>query len=86
MAVRAVRNDQEWTRYAFSVSKRVGKAVTRSRVKRRLREILRLQPLREGFDIVVVARPEAAEADFQALKSEMLMLLMRARLLQDPGP
>jgi ribonuclease P protein component len=83
MAVRSARNDLAWTRFAFSVSKRVGNAVKRNRVRRRLREILRVQPLLEGFDIVVVARPQAAEADFQSLKAEMLMLLKRARLLGD---
>lgn len=88
MTVRAARNEEQWTRYAFSVSKRVGKAVTRNRVRRRLREILRVQPLKEGYDIVVVARPSAATADFWELKSEMELLLKRSRLLRalDPLP
>jgi ribonuclease P protein component len=80
--VRSVPNEQSLTRYAFAISRRVGNAVTRNRIKRRLREILRLSALAEGFDIVIVARPAAAEADFQSLKTEMTLLLSRAKLLQ----
>jgi ribonuclease P protein component len=85
MAVRSVPNEQPLTRYAFAISKRVGNAVTRNRVKRRLREILRLSGLSEGYDIVVVARPAAAETDFQSLNAELMMLLKRARLLKAEG-
>jgi len=84
VAVRSVANEQPLSRYAFAISKRVGNAVTRNRVKRRLREILRLCMLAEGFDIVLVARPAAAECDFQTLRAELLTLLKRARLLEGP--
>jgi ribonuclease P protein component len=81
IAVRSARNDQTWSRFGYSISKRVGSAVTRNRVRRRLREILRQQPLQEGFDIVIVARPAAAESDFASLKAEAERLLGRARLI-----
>jgi ribonuclease P protein component len=77
-----VLNEQPLTRYAFAISKRVGNAVTRNRIKRRLREVLRLSALTEGYDIVIVARPAAAETDFQALKTELTLLMKRARLLE----
>ena len=85
IAVRSVPNEQPLTRYAFAISKRVGNAVVRNRVKRRLREILRLSGLTEGYDIVIVARPAAAEADFQSLRTELMMLLKRAKLLGVEG-
>lgn len=75
-------NEQPLSRYAFAISKRVGNAVARNRVKRRLREVLRLSALTEGYDIVIVARPAAAEIDFQTLKSELILLLKRAKLLE----
>ncbi len=78
-------NEQPLSRYAFAISKRVGNAVVRNRVKRRLREILRLNALAEGYDIVIVARPAAAETDFQTLKSELSLLLKRARILEPEG-
>lgn len=60
------------TRLGLTVSRRVGNAVTRNRVKRRLREIFRharpdIQP---GYDIVVVARTSAADATYQELKQD----------------
>jgi ribonuclease P protein component len=82
LAVRSIPNQVGTTRFGYAVSKRVGKAVVRNRVRRRLREITRSLPLAEGFDVVITARPEAAEADFQALKAETELLFRRARLLQ----
>jgi len=69
------------SRLAYVIPKRVGKAVTRNRVRRRLREALRSLPLAEGYDVVVSARPEAGAATFQALRQELVLLLGRARLL-----
>lgn len=70
------------SRVGITVSRRVGTAVVRNRVKRRLREILRLEHPRlvEGWDLVIVVRPAAAEADFAALSAAALSLLQRAGL------
>jgi ribonuclease P protein component len=81
LALRSVQNDLGWTRCGFVVSKRVGKAVVRNRVRRRLREIVRLAAVRDGYDLVVSARPEAAAGSFAALKQETQLLLRRARLI-----
>jgi ribonuclease P protein component len=69
------------TRFAFAIPKRVGGAVVRNRVRRRLREILRSFSLIEGFDVVISVRPVAAAATFQALQTEMTMLMRRGRLI-----
>ena len=75
------------TRFGFSVSKRIGNAVTRNRVKRRLREVVRSASVEAGFDIVIVARNGAAEADFAKIERSIHKLLRRARVLrqQDNG-
>jgi ribonuclease P protein component len=84
LSVRSVPNELALSRYAYAISKRVGSAVVRNRVRRRLRESLRTLPLHEGFDVVVSVRPEAAQASFWVLKSELTLLLKRARLLDAP--
>jgi ribonuclease P protein component len=84
MALRSVANGGPLTRLAVSASKRVGNAVVRNRVRRRLKEAFRCLPLNEGYDIVIVPRPEAAKASFGALKEELTLLLKRGRLLAEP--
>ncbi len=80
--VKALPNGLPLSRYGLSVSKRVGKAVTRNRVKRLLREILRIMPLKSGWDIIFIARPAVATADYASLKRAVEGLLSRARLLE----
>ena len=82
MVVKALPNGLDFSRYGFSVSKRVGKAVIRDRVKRLLREILRLTPLEAGWDIIFIARPLAATADYIKLRKSVEGLLSRAHLLK----
>src|ERR1700730_765124 len=57
-------------RVGFVTSRRVGGAVVRNRVRRRLREIVRQHQhrLRDGFWIVLVARGDAADASYRALE------------------
>ena len=81
MVTKTLPNRLTLSRYGFSVSRRVGKAVVRNRVKRLLREIFRLTPLEPGWDIVFIARPAAATADYASLKKAVEGLLSRARLL-----
>lgn len=85
----ARRADGERSRFGFSVSKRVGNAVVRNRVKRRLREAARVELLPHmefGWDFVVIARKDAANADYHRLNRSLLRLFRRAKLLDSaPG-
>ncbi|OGO20560.1 MAG: ribonuclease P protein component [Chloroflexi bacterium RBG_16_50_11] len=69
------------SRFGFVVSRRVGKAVVRNRVKRRLREIARQTPVKPGWDIIFIARVPAANADYVDLGKSVRKLLLRAGLI-----
>lgn len=73
------------SRFGFTVSKKIGKAVVRNRVRRRLKAAAReLLPLaRPGFDYVVIARPPAIERAYADLKSDLARAIGRVHRAAD---
>ena len=77
MVVRFVPNGRDHDRFGISTGRRLGGAVQRNRVRRRLREILRRSPndSGRGWDILVVARPPAVDASYDELRVALERLL-----------
>ncbi len=69
MVVYCRRNRLGLNRLGYTVSVKLGHAVVRNRVRRRLREIYRLNAsaLKSGYDIVIVARSRCVESDYAAM-------------------
>jgi len=82
VVMKVLPNGLSLSRYGFSVSRRVGKAVVRNKVKRLLREILRQTPLEPGWDIIFIARPRAATINYASLEKSAKDLLSKAQLLR----
>ena len=72
----ARRNRTQTNRIGITVGKKLGHAVVRNRVRRRIREVYRLNEgkFQPGWDIVVVARTRAIKADFATLTDAYLSL------------
>lgn len=74
-------------RLGLVTSRRVGGAVMRNRLRRRLREIVRRHQhdLRDGVWLVIVTRPAAARATSAELEAEWLKLARRSGVLRAPA-
>lgn len=79
------RNRLDANRVGITVSKKLGKAHVRNRVRRRIREVYRLNEdkFQSGWDIVVVARGRAISAPFSTLTSSYLALAEKAGILKN---
>ena len=78
-SVHAFPNESGTARLGLSVSKKVGNAVVRNGLRRRLREVFKASRADSegGLDLVVSARPAAAEAGFDGLQEEFARALRK---------
>lgn len=79
LAVYVRPNNHRKSRLGITVGAKVGKAVRRNRVRRRIREAYRIheEAMAPGFDMVVVARVRAAHAPYGEIERDLLRLLDR---------
>jgi ribonuclease P protein component len=80
----AAKNDLGHNRYAFVTSRRLGGAVVRNRIRRMLREMTRLTAprLRQGYDIVFIARNEIVGQPYNKINDVIGQLFKRADLFR----
>ena len=83
LVVRVLQNGLSHNRYAFMVSKRLGNAVTRNKIRRRLREVVRNTRVTTGWDAVFIVRKGAEFADFTALRQSAQNVSDRANILDE---
>ena len=88
LAVYCRRNGRGVNRMGYTVSSRLGGAVVRNRVRRRLREIARLNApdVKTGWDIVIVARTRAVEASYAELDRAYRDACAKLGLLREEEP
>ncbi len=77
------RTDLEATRFGLSTGRRLGGAVVRNRVRRRIREALRVMApaFQPGWDVLIIARPSIVDADHDALVGALRRILERGGVL-----
>ncbi len=85
IAVYCRANRRSFNQIGITVSTKIGRAVHRNRIRRRLREIYRLNEsrIKEGYDIVVVARIRSRDAAYSELEADFLSLCGRLGIIRD---
>ena len=86
LVLRSLPNALEHNRYGFVTGKRLGGAVIRNRIRRRLRESIRVLAAKPGWDVVVSAKMPAARATYRDLNRSVVDLLSRAGILDQQRP
>ena len=83
LVLRIRRTGLEETRFGMSTGRKLGGAVVRNRVRRRLREALRVMApsFQPGWDVLIIARSPATGADFETLAGTLKTLLRRGGVL-----
>ena len=81
LVIRFLANDLEYSRFGFLVSKRIGNAAVRNKVKRRLREAVRSNTVKGGWDALFIARRGTERASYQDLRQAITNLLRRGSLV-----
>jgi ribonuclease P protein component len=76
-------NELSYSRVGYAVSRRVGGAVVRNRVKRRLRAIMDELPIRPGYDVVAIPQHSIATASFESIQRATRRCARRLQLVTD---
>jgi ribonuclease P protein component len=70
--LKILKNNQDDNRFGVVVSKKISKkAVNRNKIKRRLREIIRQAHIKPGLNIIIIAKPEIIDKNYQDIKNEL---------------
>jgi ribonuclease P protein component len=82
LVIKALSNNLDVSRTGYSVTKEMGKATVRNRIKRLLKENMRVLDIEQGWDIVLIARHSIVTADYNTLTVRIIKLLNRAGILR----
>ena len=83
LGIKSRNNNLAYTRCGIITSKKVGKAVIRNQVKRRIRELVRSYRIKSGYDIIIISRTGIEKATFEEINETLRKLLDNQRLLDN---
>ena len=79
------KNGLKYNRVGYAVTKKVGNSVTRNRVRRRMKEIYRLNSfkIKKGYDLIFLPRINSKDSSYRNIESAMFHLLKIAHILNE---
>jgi ribonuclease P protein component len=78
------KNKLDNTRIGFTLTKKIGNAVTRNRVRRKMKEICRLNlnNMKQGYDLVFIAKKNTVNLSYDELEKSMIHILGISKILK----
>lgn len=78
------KNGLDETRAGFTVSKKIGKAITRNKIRRRMKEIYRLnlKEIKPGYDLVFIPKKNIIDISYRELESAMIHIMKISGLVE----
>ncbi len=82
MVLYVLKNNIKICRFGFTISKKIGNAVVRNKIKRRFKEVCRLnlENFLCGFDYIIIARRDIVYLNYRQIEDSLLRLLKKASL------
>ena len=81
------KNGLKYSRVGFSITKKVGNSVVRNKIRRRMKEIYRLNfdNIKVGYDIIFIPKKNTVDINYKDLEKAMLHIFKKGDLLKDKG-
>ncbi|NLC04036.1 MAG: ribonuclease P protein component [Tissierellia bacterium] len=79
------KNGLENSRIGITITKKIGNAVVRNRIRRRMKEIYRLKlgNIKSGYDLILIPKKNVIQISYKELESAMVHIMGIARILKD---
>ncbi|TJX13666.1 ribonuclease P protein component [Tissierella creatinini] len=79
------KNNLDESRFGITITKKIGNAVVRNRIRRRIKEVYRLNfhKIKDGYDLVFIPKKNVQEISYKQLESAMLHILKISNMLKD---
>lgn len=77
------KNNEKNYKFGFSVGKKIGKAVTRNKIKRQLRSIVSKKDYQNGFNCIIIVGSNILNISYQEMEKNLLEALKKLNLLKE---
>ena len=79
------KNELENSRIGITITKKIGNAVVRNRIRRRIKEIIRLKlgNIKDGYDLIIIPKKNVQDISYKDLESAMIHIMRISKILRD---